>query len=415
MPKLRGFRDYYPQDQAIISYLRDKVSSICRSFGYEEFEGPAVESMALYAAKSNDEIVREQAFSFNDRGGEAVVLRPELTPTLARMVAAKQNTLAMPIRWWSWGRFWRYERPQKGRSREFYQWNLDLIGLDSPQADAEIITILVHFLESLGLTSRDVVFELSDRAFVAGWLISEGVPPDAVSCVFAYLDKCAKLDDAQTAALAQKLVLNPKAVTAANRLASEPTLAQESPRLQAVLDQLRLNGVGDWAEPNLAVVRGFTYYTGIVFECGDRAKQFRSILGGGRYANLVADVGGQPVSGVGMGMGDLVLTELLTAKGLLPSLAPDLVVVAASQADVYANEIADQLRQAGRSVIVAYGELSKSLAFTNRQKARWAVIIGPDEMTQKTATVKNLATGRQQTVAKTELIKAIRPQPARQA
>src|SRR3989344_3766451 len=145
---LRGFRDYYPEDQAKIVYLRDKIAQICRSFGYEEFEGPAVEPLELYAAKSSDEIVREQAFTFKDRGDEDVTLRPELTPTLARMIAVKQNVLVFPVRWWSWGRFWRYERPQKGRSREFYQWNLDLLGPDSPEADAEILEIVIRFMMS---------------------------------------------------------------------------------------------------------------------------------------------------------------------------------------------------------------------------------------------------------------------------
>ncbi len=257
---LRGFRDFYPEDQAKITYLRTKIAQTCALFGYEEFEGPALEPFELYSAKSSDEIVNEQAFAFEDRGGERVVLRPELTPTLARMVATKQNELPLPIRWWSFGRFWRYERPQKGRGREFYQWNLDLLGDNTAQADAEILEILIKFLQSLGLTSQDVIFEINDRSFANELIEKNGIAASKSSAIFKFIDRLAKLDTEKQRAYAEELGITADEATLVIELfGPESTAWQDSPRITEVLALLKAKNLDGWVSPNLSIVRGFNY------------------------------------------------------------------------------------------------------------------------------------------------------------
>lgn len=399
---LRGFRDFYPEDQAKITYLRTKIADVCARFGYEEFEGPALESFELYAAKSSDEIVNEQAFVFEDRGGDRITLRPELTPTLARMVAARQNQLTFPIRWWSFGRFWRYERPQKGRAREFYQWNLDLLGDDSIAADVEILEILIRFLQSLGLTAQDAVFELSDRGFASQLLAKNGIAQEKVAAVFRLVDRLAKLDADTQRSYARDLGLSDTEIdTVLALFAADSTVWQQSERLTGIMRELEAKGLGEWAKPNLTIVRGFNYYTGVVFEVSDRAKEYRAMLGGGRYANLVSDVGGQPLGGIGMGMGDMVILSFLESKGLLPAFQSptQICVVAPTEAATYARTTTDSLRNAGFNVIsITTDAFGKGLKFASQKGARFAILLGPNEAQNETITVKNLETGEQQTL-----------------
>lgn len=403
---LRGFRDFYPEDQAKITYLYTKIAATCKLFGYEEFEGPAVESFELYAAKSSDEIVNEQAFLLKSRGDgdDQMVLRPELTPTLARMVAAKQGQLTFPLRWWSWGRFWRYERPQKGRGREFYQWNCDLLGDDSITAEIEILEIVVSFLKSVGLTNRDVVIEVSDRAFLNEQLVKNGITPDQMPFVFKYLDKMGKMPLDERRSYAQELGLDSKQLEEL----LEGDTAKQSPKLAQILATPSLKG---WITANLAIVRGFNYYTDFVFEVSDKQKQFRALLGGGRYSNLVADVGGQPVSGIGFGMGDMVLVNFLEVKGLLPLYSSNIqaCVVSLDQTE-YAQSVASQLRAAGINSL-SYATSAgpgKGLKFASQKKVPFALIIGQDEATNQTVTVKDLESGEQKTVKLEEAINLIR-------
>lgn len=404
---LRGFRDFYPQDQFTITYLRDKIAETCRLYGYEEFEGPAVESFELYAAKSSDEIVNEQAFVFEDRGESRITLRPELTPTLARMVAAQQNTLTFPVRWWSFGRFWRYERPQKGRAREFYQWNLDLLGENSPAYDVEILEIIISFLRNLGLTEQDVVCEINDRSFVNDQLAKLGVDEKLWPNVFKYLDRAPKLTDDEKQAFAIKLNLDLSLISS---LVSNENAWEQSERLTEIMARLTKKGLDGWIKPNISIVRGFTYYTGLVFEVSDRAKEYRALLGGGRYSNLVAAVGGKPIDGIGMGMGDMVIASFLEAKGLLPSYTSptDVCIVSLLDDTTYTEQVADQLRKENLStVIFTTDNIGKGLKFANSKGIRSAVIIGPNEAETQTVTIKDLQTTEQQNLTIEEAIHAL--------
>ncbi len=409
---LRGFRDFYPEDQAKIKYLYDQIAATCARFGYEEFEGPAVESFSLYAAKSSDEIVNEQAFLLKSRGDEdsQMVLRPELTPTLARMVAAKQNQLAFPLRWWSFGRFWRYERPQKGRAREFYQWNCDLLGEDSVEADVEIIEITIRLLQSMKLTSQDVVVELNDRAFANQLLAKNNIPTEKSPAAFKLIDRQAKLSPEERVSYGRTLGLSESDVaTILDLFAPESDAWQQSPRLQAVIQDFEARGLKDWVAPNLSIVRGFTYYTGLVFEVTDRVREYRALLGGGRYSNLVAEVGGQPVDGIGLGMGDMVLLSFLESKNLVPEYKTQTqvsVITVDEASQTWAQQVLSQLREQGINTVF-YGittSIGKGLKFTSQKQIPFAIIIGPNEAAEKKVTLKNLESGDQQTISIEEAI-----------
>jgi histidyl-tRNA synthetase len=405
---LRGFHDFYPQDQSKINFLRQTIAETCSLFGYEEFEGPALEAYELYAAKSSDEIVSEQAFSFADRGGERVVLRPELTPTLARMVAVKQNQLIFPLRWWSFGRFWRYERPQKGRGREFHQWNCDLIGDESINAEGEVIEIIINFLSRLGLKPDEVMIEINDRDFIGNYL-NEFDSEDRKK-LFKVLDKSDSLSEEElTKYIAEQEFKNPFVIEEIKKISKENL--NESPKIKELLFTLKEKGLDQWVETNPRIARGFEYYTGIVFEVRDRNKQFRSILGGGRYNNLVADVGGQSVSGIGFGMGDMVLLELLEEKGLIkpykhPAKAVTLDLDNSPQALAFTTE----LRQENIPTVLFSGSnaLTQGLRFANRHSIPYALLIGVDEIKSARVTFKTLATGDQESLSLAEAMQKLK-------
>lgn len=410
---LRGFRDFYPEDQAIITYLKSKIAASCAKFGYEEFEGPMLEAFDLYVAKSSEEIVNEQAFNLEDRGGDRITLRPELTPTLARMVAAKQQQLTFPLRWWSFGRFWRYERPQKGRAREFYQWNLDLLGPNTADSDAEIIEVLIDFLQSVGLTSQDVVFELSDRSFAEQLLVQNSMSAEKTAAIFQLVDRLGKLNDEEKLTFGQARGLSEADVVKITELFSATSTAWEgSERIQALLTLFKSKGLESWVRPNLSIVRGFTYYTGLVFEVTVKTGQSRALLGGGRYSNLVADMGGQPVDGVGMGMGDMSVALFLAEKGLLPeyTTATKACVIGLGQdTAAFCQEIASTLRAVDIPTIL-YGtpeNFGKGLKFAGNKKIPYAVLIGPDELLNKTVTLKNLETGEQEATSIDKLLEQL--------
>src|SRR5215216_6135034 len=191
---VKGTRDFYPEQMALRNYLYDKVRSASQSFGYQEYDGPLIETLELYAAKSGEELVKKQSFTFQDRGGESVTLRPELTPSLARMIAARQGELVYPVRWWSFGPFWRYEQPQKGRTREFFQWNIDILGVNSPEADAELIAVAGTFLRSVGLSPKRAVIYVNNRRLMESEFDALGIVPEKRLDVSNLIDRRSKMD-----------------------------------------------------------------------------------------------------------------------------------------------------------------------------------------------------------------------------
>jgi histidyl-tRNA synthetase len=410
---VKGTRDFYPEAMAFRSWLYSRVQEISRRFGYQEYEAPLLERLELYAAKSGEELVKEQSFVLMDRGGDELALRPELTPSLARMVAQHQAQLVLPVRWFSYGPFWRYERPQRGRTREFFQWNIDLLGDESPAADGEIVAIGAEFLQSLGLSSEDVAIFLNSRRLMERKLSEIGIGDRQRADVFRLIDRRDKLSPKKWTAWALELGLGEEQIDELKAMLANPDLWQESEELQQVFATAEVFGVADYLVYDAGIVRGLDYYTGPVFEAYDRARTSRAIFGGGRYDNLVADVGGDRITGVGFAMGDVVIELLLGEANKRPDLSasPSQVLVTLFNEELYAQTLglAARLRQAGinSEQILEPIRLGKQFRYADRNGIPYVVILGPDEVKAGEVVLKDLRSGKQQAYSESEAIEAI--------
>ncbi len=406
---VKGTRDFYPDEMAVRQWLIDIIRTTSEAFGYQFYDGPCIETLELYAAKSGDELVKEQAFVFPDRGGELLSLRAELTPTLARMVASRQNELTFPLRWWSFGPFWRYERPQRGRTREFFQWNIDLIGTESILADAELVAVAATFLKDVGLRADQVQIRVNNRQLMEGVVSQLGIAENIRPSLLKLIDRI----DKQPPEIWEENVLdaglNQSQLDGLKAVLDNSELWQQSPALCQFFDYIDTFGVREYVTYDPKIIRGLDYYTGIVFEAWDVEKKFRAILGGGHYANLVADVGGNPLPGVGFAMGDVVIQVLLDAMGLIPGKPEkmDAIYVTSFDQDTepVSLKIASELRREGFKVITSPEpeKLGKQLKYADRISARIALVVGPDEIQANTVVVKDLRTREQQVVARGEL------------
>jgi histidyl-tRNA synthetase len=410
---VKGTRDFYPEEMAFRSWLYGQVREISRRFGYQEYEAPILERLELYAAKSGEELVYEQSFVLQDRGGDELALRPELTPSLARMVAQRQAQLVLPVRWFSYGPFWRYERPQRGRTREFFQWNIDLLGAEMPTADGEIVAIGAEFLRSVGLSSEEVAIFLNSRRLMERKLSEMGVDDDLRENVFRLIDRRDKLSAKKWAAWALELGLSEDQLEKLKSLLEDPNLWQESEELRQVFATAEAMGLADYLVYDASIVRGLDYYTGPVFEAYDRARTSRAIFGGGRYDNLVADVGGDRITGVGFAMGDVIIELLLGDANKRPELptSPSQVLVTLFNEDLYEDtlSLAARLRRAGINTeqILEPMRLGKQFRYADRKGIPYVVILGPDEVKAGQIVVKNLRTGEQQAYTESEAIAMI--------
>ncbi len=411
---LKGTRDFYPDDMALRTWLYGMIRKVSESFGYQEYEGPMLEPIDLYAAKSSEELVKEQSFVFPDRGGDLITLRPELTPTLARMVAQRQRQLAYPLRWWSFGPFWRYERPQKGRSREFFQWNIDMIGVDTPEADAELIAVAVEFFIQVGLSPSQAVILVNNRSLMDAEFELMGILPELRPDVLRLIDRRDKLAPKEWENYAQEVGIDVTQIEALKGMLSNQDLWQKSETMIRLFDALQALGVLDYVRYAPQIVRGLDYYTGTVFEAWDVEGEFRALFGGGRYDNLVEAVGGDPLPAVGFAMGDVVIALILKKYGLVPegldaSPAPVLVTVFDEGSLLKSIELAAELRLEGLNV-TCYPEpakLGKQFKYADRIGARVALVLGPDEIKSGTVAVKYLLDGSQEAVPGNEAVNFI--------
>ena len=326
---LPGFRDFYPEQLAERAYIFDTWRQVVRRYGFVEYDGPPLEPLDLYTKKSGDELLT-QAYNFVDKGGREVTMRPEMTPTFARMVAARAQALRKPIRWFSVPQLFRYERQQKGRLREHYQLNVDMVGEAHVMADAELLSIAVEVMAAFGLSATDVRARVSDRRLLNGLLTHIGVLDAQLPAVYAVLDKlerqprdisaeklaAAGLDTATAAIVLGFDILDFDTVQA--RYGTAPAVEAHVTRFAEYLACAEALGIRDWIRFDLTIVRGLAYYTGIVFELFDAVGEFRAICGGGRYDNLLASLGGVDLPALGFGMGDVVLGELLRERGKMP-------------------------------------------------------------------------------------------------
>jgi histidyl-tRNA synthetase len=412
---VKGTREFYPEQMALRNFINDKVRAASESFGYIEWDAPYIEPIALYAAKSGEELVKKQSFVFTDRGGDEVTLRPELTPSLARMIAAKQGELTFPVRWWSFGPFWRYEQPQKGRSREFFQWNIDLLGADSPEADAELIAVAATFLRSVGLDPARATVFVNDRRLMVSQFDALGIPPEKRTDVSNLVDRRAKMETDKWDAYALELGLTQAQLDGLKAILGNYDLWKESAELTRLFAALDALDVREYVKFDPNIVRGLLYYTGTVFEAFETSGSVRrAILGGGRYDNLLADVGGQSLPAVGFAMGDVVIGIILQEAGLVPEFQPSPASVLVTMFDenlrLQSLSLATELRRAGINAMV-YPEpvkLPKQFKFADRMKMKVAVTIGPDEAANGQVAVKNLLNGEQLIVPREAAVETIR-------
>ena len=412
---VKGTREFYPEEMALRNFIYEKVGVAARSFGYQEWDAPFIETIDLYAAKSGEELVKKQSFTFTDRGGDFVTLRPELTPSLARMIAAKQGELTFPVRWWSFGPFWRYEQPQKGRTREFFQWNIDMLGVSSPEADAELIAVGATFLRSVGLNPEQATIYVNNRRLMDSEFDALGIAADKRMDVSNLVDRRSKMEPAKWDTYALEIGLNQTQLDGLKNILGNFDLWKNSDELVRLFAALEALGVKDYVKFDPNIMRGLLYYTGTVFEAFDTSGSVkRAILGGGRYDNLLADVGGQPLSGVGFAMGDVVMGIVLRERGLLPefipSPAPVLVTIFDESLLRESYALASELRAAGLKVL-CYPEpakLQKQFKFADRMKVSVVVTVGPDEAANAQVAVKNLINGEQVTVKREAAAEVIR-------
>lgn len=424
MPKIqppKGTRDFYPAEMAWHQFLLDAWRRVSVRNGFEQIDGPVFEKLDLYKVKSGEGIVSE-LFSFRrDNGKTDFAIRPEFTPTLARMVAQQAHSLPKPIKWFCTPNFCRAERPQRGRLREFWQWNVDLLGLDTPAADAEVIFTLVDFLAECGLTADQVKVKVSHRDVVSEILGKLGVPPEKRVEAFNLLDARDKMPPEEFTRVAGTLGMDPTKVQRFEEVCRRKypagdlehltrSLAMDAaPADLAALDaQLQAFGIADWCEYDLGIVRGLAYYTGTVFEVHETTGVERAIAGGGRYDKLIELFDGPPTPAVGFGMGDVVLTNLLQDKGLVPEHVlprPDAFCLASSDdaADRLPGVVA-RLRREGLHARMSYKttrNVGKLLKDAEKARARFAVIVGEG------LEMKNLETGEQSAVAAADLVGAL--------
>ena len=412
---VKGTRDFYPEEMALRNYIFEKVRAASQSFGYQEYDGPFIETLDLYAAKSGEELVKKQSFTFQDRGGEFVTLRPELTPSLARMIAARQNELAYPVRWWSFGPFWRYEQPQKGRTREFFQWNIDILGVATPEADAELIAVAATFLRSVGLSPERAVIYVNNRRLMETEFDALGILPEKRLDVSNLIDRRSKMEPTRWDEYALEIGLNETQRDGLKTVLANYDLWQKSEELSRLFAALEVLGVRDYLKFDPNIMRGLLYYTGTVFEAFETSGSVkRAILGGGRYDNLLADVGGTPLSGMGFAMGDVVLGIVLQEAGLLPEFpltpAPVLVTVFDESLLLKSFALAADLRREGLNVMV-YPEVAKlprQFKFADKMKMKAALVLGPDEDAKGQVVVKNLSSGEQVAVSRETLVEMVR-------
>lgn len=400
---IKGTRDFYPESMAVRTWLYSKVKLVSERFGYQEYEGPFLEPIALYAAKSGEELVKEQSFVFPDRSGDLITLRPELTPTLARMVAQKQKQLIYPLRWWSFGPFWRYEKPQKGRSREFFQWNIDLIGMNTPESDAELIAVIATFFREVGLNPNQVKIFINDRELMETELSRLGILAGQHSNVFRLIDRKEKMNLSDWEAYARDEGLTLQQIKGILDLLQNRDLWKTSPNLTLIFEALDAFQAKEFVEYDPNIIRGLDYYTSTVFEAKDMGGEVRrSILGGGRYNNLLSAVGGEQLPAVGFAMGDVVITLILESYGLIPSNiynhpAKILITSFSSETMKASLSLSVQLRKSGINVL-DYPEavgLNKQLKYADKLHIPYVAIIGPDEMEKNVFTLKELASGKQ--------------------
>jgi len=410
--RLKGFRDFYPEDMGPRRVAMDALEDAARSYGFREVGTPALESTEMYVDKSGEGIV-DELYSFTDQGGRDVALTPELTPTVARMVVAKQQALSKPIKWYSTRPFWRYEEPQQGRFREFYQTNVDIFGSSDPRADAEVLAVVADGLTDLGLTSEDFEFRVSHRDILGGLLEAFDADVDTEEAIRT-VDKREKVEFAEyvdgleaaglTREQAERFddLLAGDDLDALVEFAGTERVDDAVANLRNVLQAAENLGVREYCDVSLTTARGLDYYTGVVFECFDATGEVgRSVFGGGRYDGLIESFGGQPTPAVGVAPGHATLGLLLENAGVLPEgeFTADYYVLQVGDTEAEAARVAGDLRDRGNVVDtdVTGRSFGAQMNYADGIDAETVVIVGEQDLANGEVTVKHMESGDQVT------------------
>lgn len=419
----KGARDFYPEDKRLQKYMFSKIRQTVESYGYEEYDAPILEPLELYAAKSGEEIVNEQTYSFTDRGGREVVIRPEMTPTVSRMVAGRRQELGYPLRWYSIPNLWRYERPQRGRLREHWQLNVDMFGVADSAAELEIILLVNDIFQKFGATSDMYKIQLNSRALIDRILNNHlGLDSEQQHGVSKLIDRIHKLSseaftdqleviltqEQKDAGLIGRLsdILN---VSSIDELPEELKSGEDFRELASLIDELTLTGLTNVVF-DATLMRGFDYYTGIVFEVSDtHPDNNRSMMGGGRYDGLVGLFGVEPVPTIGFGLGDATLANFLELHELLPQIQTETHIYIALAGEINPTDVqalARRLREAGcnTAVDISGRKLGDQLRTATKKGFSECLVIGQDELVNSKYLLKNLMTGDSELFAETELI-----------
>lgn len=394
----KGVRDFYPEDQAFMNFLTSTMREVVERFGYAEYHASILEPAELYRSKTSEEIVNEQTYTFVDRGGREVTLRPEMTPTVARLVAARRRDFGFPLRLYSIPNVFRYERPQRGRLREHWQLNVDLFGSKSLQADAEVIAVAHALMTAFGAGESDFVIKIGSRNYLNALARELKLDKDQSKKLFGLLDRRAKMDAKEFTEELRDL-----------GVAAEELESKNVPEdVREVLSALKERGITNAAfAPE--IVRGFDYYSGIVFEVFDmHPLNSRSLFGGGRYDNLTALFDNEKIPGVGFGMGDVTMKDFLEVRGWLPEYAPRAkayIAVSSPEMVEAANGVAALLRSRGIGAAVDFGErkLGDQIKAATKHKIPYLIVVGQDEAKSGSFSVKDLSTGKEEKRSKEDL------------
>lgn len=421
----KGARDFYPEDMRIRNYIFGVWKSVCKSYGYEEYDGPFLEAFELYAAKSGEELVNEQLYSFEDRGGRKVAIRPEMTPTLARMVAGQYKTLPQPIRWFSIPNLWRYEKPQRGRLREHFQLNVDIFGVDGVEADFEVVSLAIDIMKKFGANESMFEIRVGNRRLLNDVFGQLGISQEQGARVLKALDKKSKISsDEFTNLLKEDAKISNEQISKLNDFIANPLPAVQSllktsrgaQEVDGLLKLAKENGKEKFIKYDSTIIRGFDYYTGNIFEQFDlNPKNNRSMYGAGRYDDLVELFGVQKLSGVGFGMGDVTLLNFLEDWNLLPKFEAEVdyfvTVWPGNNADKISFEVAEKLRSLGKNVetwLEKGTKIDKQLKFADRKGIQNVIIIGEEEVKNKTITTKNMKSKKQETKSLEEFLNEVK-------
>lgn len=425
---LPGFREFYPEDCAARNFIFDRFRQTAKSFAFEEYDAPIIEPTELFTAKSGEEIV-SQLFNFEDKGGRQISIRPELTPSLAKMVGSRANAMKKPIKWFNIGEQFRYERPQRGRLRSFYQFNADILGDNSPNADGEIIALAIQTLKSFSLTENDFHVRLSDRKLWTALIESYDLAGDGIQAALATIDRSEREGEAKTKEALEKICPSKgkEIFKGMQRLKNVRSLQdlekfcvtcenstdaiRRSIEFSSLLERIDALELADFVSIDFGIVRGLAYYTGFVFEIFERSGQSRALAGGGRYDNLMGKLGYSDLPAVGFAIGDVTLGNLLGEKNLIPAFSKEIrcFIVYTEQTEKIAMGQATVLRERNLGVDYCLNATSfgKQLKAASQAGAKFAVIFGDEEVKTHCAKIKNMLTGEEKLIPIDNLVEGI--------